>query len=55
MRHFLFEDAYTEEEFIVGANSYEAAFDYALELFIEPHYICELDDYEAEASGLDEY
>lgn len=55
MRHFLFEDYDTGEQFIVGADSYEEALDCALEFFADPSYICELDDYEAEASGLDEY
>ena len=55
MRHFLFEDYDTGEQFIVTAYSYADALADANLYFGDPSYICELDDFEAEASGLDEY
>lgn len=55
MKHFLFEDYETGEEFIVGAETKEQAFKEAKLYFTDPNYICELSEAEAEASGLDEY
>ena len=55
MRHFLFEDYYSGEQFIVGADSLEQATEEAKDLFADPSYICELSELEAEMSGLDEY
>ena len=55
MRHFLFEDYDTGEEFIVGADNLGEAIEEAKTYFADPSYICELDEFEAEASGLDEY
>ena len=55
MRHFVFEDYDTGEEFIVGANSLDEAWEEAKMYFADPSYICEFTDAEAEASGLDEY
>lgn len=55
MRHFLFEDYDTGEYFIVGAYDLLEANAIAEDNFTEPHYLCEYTDYEAEASGLDEY
>ena len=55
MRHYLFEDEATGEEFIVGEYSLEEAYIEAKLDFDEPHFICELSDVEAEISGLDEY
>ena len=55
MKHFLFEDYETGEEFIVGAKTKEKAFEEAKLYFADPSYICELSEAEAEASGLDEY
>ena len=55
MRHFLFTDYATGEDFIVGANDLEEAYEMAKDYFIEPRYQCELTEGEAEASGLDEY
>lgn len=55
MRHFLFEDYDTGEEFIVGADNLGEAMEEAGIYFTRPAYICELSEFEAEASGLDEY
>ena len=55
MKHYLFTDQVTGEDFIVGAYDVHEAFDEALELFDDPLFICELTDDEAENSGLDEY
>ena len=55
MRHYLFEDYDTGEEFIVGADCVTDASVIANEYFEEPHFVCQLTEMEAEASGLDEY
>ena len=55
MKHFLFEDYDIGEEFIVGADSLDEAWEEAKMYFADPSYICEFTDAEAEASGLDEY
>ena len=55
MKHYLFTDYATGEDFIVGAYDLEDAYHEATEYFEDPRYQCELDEYEAEASGLDEY
>ena len=55
MRHYLFEDLETGEEFIVGAGTIGEAMMVAREYFNEPEYCYQMSDYEAEASGLDEY
>lgn len=55
MRHYLFEDLETGEEFIVGEDCIEMAYFEAKLYFNEPHYICEFSEVEAEMSGLDEY
>ena len=55
MKHYLFEDLASGEEFIVGANTVDEAMNIALEYFDEPLYQCMLTEFEAEASGLDEY
>lgn len=55
MRHFLFEDYDTGEEFIVGADTFEEALEDAKTYFADPSYICEYTEEEAEMSGLDEY
>ena len=55
MKHYLFEDEVTGEEFIVGEYCLEDAYIEAKLDFDEPHYICEFSDAEAEMSGLDEY
>lgn len=54
-KHYLFEDYELGEEFIVGAKTFEEAVEEAKYQFPDPHYICELTEEEAEASGLDEY
>ncbi len=55
MRHFLFEDYYTGEDFIVGADTPEEAMEEAKMYFADPSYVCEYTEEEAENSGLDEY
>lgn len=60
MKHYLFEcideDSVCDgEEFIVGASTIEEAKEIAIDNFEIVKYICELSDYEAEMSGLDEY
>lgn len=55
MRHFVFTDYDTGEDFIVGANSLEEAIEEAKTYFADPSYICEFTEEEAEMSGLDEY
>ena len=55
MRHFLFTDLETDEDFIVGAQDMSEGYVIAKENFADPFYICEYTDMEAEMSGLDEY
>ena len=55
MRHFIFCDNDTGEEFIVGADTLDKAWQIAKEYFFEPEYCYECSDFEAEQSGLDEY
>ena len=61
MRHFLFEETISGENFIVGENSLAEARRAAMAIFdgeVEEwniKYICEYTDDEAEMSGLDEY
>lgn len=55
MKHFVFEDCYSGEEFIVGACCLKVATDLAKDYFADPLYICEFTEEEAEMSGLDEY
>lgn len=66
MNHYLFEEFFSGEQFIVGADSLVEAYIEADEIvedfkkFNELEeakcvYICRLTDEEAEASGLDEY
>lgn len=55
MKHYLFNDLESGEDFIVGADTIIEAFGIANDYFEEPKYICELTDFEAELSGLDEY
>ena len=67
MRHYLFSEEVTGEEFIVGADSEDEAHEAAFEIGVDlvemwepgevPELICygEISDEEAEASGLDEY
>ena len=56
MRHYLFEDLASGEEFIVGAVSIGEAITIAIDNFgPDVEYQYQLSDYEAEASGLDEY
>ena len=55
MKHYLFEDLETGEEFIVGADTMDEAKDIAFDNFGATKYLCRLSEAEAEASGLDEY
>jgi hypothetical protein len=55
MKHYLFEDLETGEEFIVGADSLDEAKEIAKEYFERPKYCYRMSEFEAEASGLDEY
>jgi hypothetical protein len=66
MKHYLYEEEISGEEFIVGANNIEEADEYAEDVCksiadnwndgeYKMRYICRLTDEEAEASGLDEY
>lgn len=55
MRHFIFCDNDTGEEFIVGAETLDKAWQIAKEYFFEPEFCRECSDWEAEMSGLDEY
>ena len=56
MKHYLFEDLESGEEFIVGANSFAEAEAIAINNFgPDVEYQYQMSEYEAEASGLDEY
>lgn len=60
MKHYLYKctdyDSECEgEEFLVGANDRKEARQIAIDNFKCARFICEMTDYEAEASGLDEY
>lgn len=67
MKHFLFIEEITGEEFIVSADNEDEAYNAAFEIGVDlvemwepgevPELICygEISDEEAEASGLDEY
>ena len=55
MRHFLFIDNATGEEFLVSADSKVEAKEIAHDYFEEPEYCFEVDEETAEMSGLDEY
>ena len=55
MKHYLFEDWVSGEEFIVGAYTLEEAEAIASENFADPVFHCILSEWEAENSGLDEY
>jgi hypothetical protein len=55
MKHYLFTDKVTGEDFIVGEYCIEMAYLEAKLYFDDPLFICELTEDEAEASGLDEY
>ena len=55
IKHYLFEDIETGEEFIVGAINLHEAKIIAAGLFGQPEYLYQMSEYEAEASGLDEY
>lgn len=56
MRHFLYRDRETCEDYIIDANSKEEIKE-TIETYClgNPKFICELDDFEYEISGLDVY
>ena len=56
MRHFLYRDRETCEDYIIDANSKEEIKE-TIETYClgNPRFICELDDFEYEMSGLDVY
>ena len=57
MRHFLFEDLVSGEEFIVGACDLSEARSIAIDVNFgeEVRFCYEMTEFEAESSGLDEY
>ena len=55
MRHYLFSDYELGEDFIVGAYDEEEAYEIARRHFIDPEFIAEISEFEAENSGLDEW
>lgn len=56
MKHYLFENTESGEQFIVGEITLGTAIAVAVSYFDEAvRYICQLSEMEAEASGLDEY
>lgn len=55
MKHYLFEDIESGEEFIVGALDLEEAKEIAAKNFANPKYCYRMSEFEAEISGLDEY
>lgn len=55
MNHYLFDDWASGEEFLVGACDLEEAKKIASDNFSNPRFICEMTEFEAECSGLDEY
>lgn len=55
MKHYLFVDGESGEEFLVGAADKDEAFDIARSYFEECHLVCRVSEFEAENSGLDEY
>ena len=56
MKHYLFEDLESGEEFIVGAATIGEAMTIAIDNFgPEVKYLYQMTEFEAEASGLDEY
>ena len=55
MRHYLFVDVHSGENFIVGEYDLRAAISEAQRYFDDPQFIEELIEEEAENSGLDEF
>lgn len=55
MFHYLFEDYYSGEMFLVGADNVGEAYRIAEDNFADPHYVCEYTEEEAENSILDEF
>ena len=55
MKHYLFNDRKSGEDFIVGAETSEEAKEIAKENFSQPHFIGRISEFEAENSGLDEW
>ena len=55
MKHYLFEDLESGEEFIVGACDLDEAKEIAADNFERPKFQYKVTEFEAEISGLDEY
>ncbi len=55
MKHYLFIDMESGEEFIVGAADLYEAEATAAEIFERPKFQYKMTEFEAECSGLDEY
>ena len=55
MKHYLFGDMESREEFIVGACDLEEAKGIAADNFERPKFQYRMSEFEAETSGLDEY
>ena len=55
MKHYLFEDLETGEEFIVGAYDLDEAKEIAADNFERSKFQYKMTEFEAEISGLDEY
>lgn len=55
MNHYLFTERTTGEDFIVGADTLFEAYDMAFDYFEVPAFLRQISEFEAEASGLDEY
>ena len=55
MKHYLFEDLESGEEFIVGACDLDEAKEIAADNFETPKFRYRMSEFEAEVSGLDEY
>ena len=55
MKHYLFLDSESGEEFIVGAYDLYEAEEIAADNFERPKFQYQMSEFEAEASGLDEY
>ena len=55
MKHFLFTDDETGEDFLVCACDIFEADYIAASYFVSPRFLMQYSDFEAELSGLDEY
>ena len=55
MKNYFFEDCYSGVDFIVEEDSYEKALLTAKLYYVDPEFIDEISDDEAEMSGFDTY